>query len=89
MNVFIIIISIIITLLLGGVVFFMFAIWRAILGKSTVDLKLATSIDMNSKRLEQMNKNLTQHNLSTGSLSGDLRDNTKALTNLIKSLEND
>ena len=77
------------TLFLGGVVFFLFAIWRAILGKSSVDLKLATSFDINSKKVEVLTKNLTNFESTISGIKGEIKGLSKNFEAFSKTLNGD
>lgn len=85
MNTFFIIISILILLSILAVAFFLFAIWRAILGKSSVDLKLATTIDIESKKIEALHKSMG----SFSNTQDHLRDEVRDLTRVAKELLNE
>lgn len=87
--IYIAIILTIATFLLGGVVFFLFAIWRAILGKSSVDLKLATSFDINSKKVEVLTKNLTNFESTISGIKGEIKGLSKNFESFSKTLSGD
>ena len=87
MQTVIIIISIIATILLFGVAFFLFAIWRAIIGKSTIDLRVATSVDVNTKKLTTLGKELTTFEQSIGNLKNDVKDLGRNISTLTKAIK--
>lgn len=66
-----------------GAAFFMFAIWRAILGKSSVDLRLTTSIDIQTKRMEAVNKSMGAYSISTQNLTTEIKEAKRYLKELI------
>lgn len=83
-------IAIILTVLTIGVLavaFFLMAIWRAILGKSSVDLKLATTIDIETKKIEALHKSMGTYTNEQGSLRNDLREIGKSLKELITKID--
>lgn len=83
-------ISVILTILTIGVLavaFFLMAIWRAILGKSSVDLKLATTIDIETKRIEALHKSMGSYSNEQNSLRNDLREIGKSLKELITKID--
>lgn len=66
------------------IAFFLFAIWRAIMGKSTVDLKLIVSLDMFKKKAEKISADF-----STGSTAIDgLKHEVRELHRFLKSDNN-
>lgn len=79
-------IGIIIVLSIGVLLicFFLFAIWRAILGKSSVDLRLSTSMEIHAKKIEALNKNFTQYS----GVQDNLRKEMQEATRILKDLKN-
>ena len=78
-------ISIILTLIalaLLGIAFFIMAIWRAILGKSSIDGKLTTSISLFTKKIESASGNINKHSNSTDNLKTEIKE----VKNLLKTL---
>ena len=73
-----------ITLELFLIAFFLFAMWRALLGKSSIDLRLSVSIDMNTKKLEALNKNF----IGYSSTIDNLRHEMKEASRLLKDIKN-
>ena len=67
------------------VAFFLFAIWRAIFGKSSVDLKLATSITSQTKKMETLTKGLGEY----GNTQDALKDVMKDMVSLIRNMRNE
>ena len=65
------------------VAFFLFAIWRAILGKSSVDLKLATSVDIQTKRIENLSKNFNSYDANLKNLTHEAKEMSKYLKDII------
>ena len=65
------------------VAFFLFAIWRAILGKSSVDLKLATSVDIQTKRIENFSKNFNSYDANLKNLTHEAKEMSKYLKDII------
>lgn len=83
-------IGIILTILTLGVIavaFFLFAIWRAIIGKSSVDLKLATSVDIQTKRIEALNKSMNGYDTTNQNLMNEAREIKRHLKDIISSNE--
>lgn len=71
-------------LALLGIVFFLFAIWRATIGKSGVELKLANSVNMHSKKIDSLNKGFDKYATTQASL----KDETREVKRLLKELLN-
>jgi len=67
------------------VAFFLFAIWRAIFGKSSVDLKLATSVTAQSKKMEILTKSLGEYSTTQDALKDVMKD----AVSLIRQLRNE
>ncbi len=61
MNTFIVIMSILFFLVLLFIALFLFAIWRGILGKSSVDLQLSTTMKMVGTKMETLSGNLDRN----------------------------
>lgn len=68
------------TLVVG---FFLFAIWRAIMGKSSVDIKLATSVVQNGKKLDALTKSMSEHTASQNTLRGTIKDAITLIKNTL------
>ncbi len=69
------------------IAFFMMALWRAVMGKSSVDLKLATTIDKNTKRVEALHKDFGTYGTSQDGLQKEVHDAKGAIERFIKILE--
>lgn len=81
-------IGIILTVIALGILliaFFVFATWRALLGKSSVDLKLATSVDIQTKKLEGFNKSMDKYNATNSSMGTELKDIKRYLKDIVNS----
>ena len=61
MNTFIVIMSILFFIVLLFIALFLFAIWRGILGKSSVDLQLSTTMKMVGTKMETLSGNLDRN----------------------------
>ena len=82
-----IIIGIFIVIGIFLIAFFLFAIWRAILGRTGVEVKLATFMQDNNKKLDKLNQSLNSFETSvkanTNVFTGVSRE-LKAFSNAIK-----
>lgn len=67
----------------GLIAFFMFAIWRAILGKSSVDLQLSTNIRYLMDKIEALNKGMTNYSTIQGNVGKELKDLGKTIETLV------
>lgn len=85
--IYIAIILTVMTIAILIVAFFLFAIWRAILGKSSVDLKLSTSVDIQTKRIETLNKNFNTYDGSINGLVHEAKEISKHLKDIISKNE--
>lgn len=84
-------INIILTVLVVAVsviAFFMLAIWRAILGKTSIDGRLATTVTIFNKKLDNMDSNFNKYSDSQNKLSTELKD-IKNLLRGLKSMRNE
>lgn len=62
------------------IAFFLFAIWRAILGRTGVEVKLATFLQDNNKKLEKTTQ-------AIASFETTCKGNTTAITDVSRSLK--
>lgn len=65
------------------VAFFLFALWRAVIGKSSVDLKLSTSVSIQGKKMDALSKNLGDYNTTQEALHSTLKEGFTMVKNLI------
>lgn len=79
MSIAIIIVLILCFLALLCIAFFLFAIWRALLGKSTVDLKLNTTITAFNKKADKMSSDIADNSVASNKLATELRELTRFL----------
>lgn len=56
------------------VAFFLFAIWRAMLGRTAITFKLSMDVSANSKKMDLLTKALGTNVNSSRDLSTELRD---------------
>ena len=61
------------------IAFFLFAIWRAILGKSSVDMKLATSVTLQTKKMGDLTKALGDYSGEQVTLSKTINEAVQLL----------
>lgn len=83
MTLYILIVLTIIALSGLCVVFFLFAIWRAILGKTGIDLRLSTSVDIQTKKIEALNKSMGAYDTTTHNLMTEAKEIRRHLKNLV------
>lgn len=54
--------------------FFIFCLWRSVMGKSSVDLKLAVATDLNTKKQQEVVNGLSHHSTVTDSLKKEISE---------------
>ena len=64
--------------------FFMMAIWRAILGKASVDLKTQVTLDKNTKKLETFNKSLGGYAQEQNNIKNEIKEVGGLIKELIR-----
>jgi len=65
------------------IAFFLFAIWRAIIGKSGVELKLANSINLHTKKIDTLDKSFDKYASVQSSLKDETREAKRYLKDII------
>jgi hypothetical protein len=74
MNTFIIIMAILFFLVNLMIGLMLFAIWRAVLGKSSVDFQLSTTMTMVGKKMETLSGSMDRHASGNADISKELRE---------------
>lgn len=80
MNAFIIISVILFLLLNAGILFFLMAIWRAILGKSSIDTKLGVAVNVLTTALDKHNGSTNKNTTEQGEVAKQMRELNRNLT---------
>lgn len=76
------IIGIIMCLLMFLIAFFLFAMWRAIIGKSSIDFKLAEMVHKNTKSLGEHQMVLSAHAKVEANLESSMNDLRRVMDKL-------
>lgn len=88
MNTFIVIMAILFFIINLFIALFLFAIWRGILGKSTIDFKLSTTMTAVGKKMETLSTSLDKHAIGNSDVSKQLKEVSRSLGSLADKLEN-
>lgn len=74
MNTFWIIIAISLVIELGLLVIFLMGIWKAIIGKSTIDSKLAMTMMTTGKKMDGLSGSLDKNSNGSGEVAKQLKE---------------
>lgn len=79
MNAFIIIMAILFLLVFICIGFFLMCIWRAILGKTGTELKLATALTSTGKKMDTLGGNIDRNSRSFEGLEKQMKEVVRTL----------
>ena len=84
MNTFWIIIAISLVIELGLLVIFLMGIWKAIIGKSTIDSKLAMTMMTTGKKMDSLSGSLDKNSNGSGEVAKQLKEVARNLKDFDK-----
>ena len=84
MNTFWIIIAIALVIELGLLVIFLMGIWKAIIGKSTIDSKLAMTMMTTGKKMDSLSGSLDKNSNGSGEVAKQLKEVARNLKDFDK-----
>jgi len=76
-------------LMLAAMAFFMFCIWRAIIGKSSVDLRLNTTLGMHAKKLDNLGSKMDSNTIEQGKLATQMKLLARSVSDALKKDKSD
>ena len=84
MNTFWIIIAIALVIELGFLVIFLMGIWKAIIGKTTIDSKLAMTMMTTGKKMDSLSGSLDKNSNGSGEVAKQLKEVARNLKDFDK-----
>jgi len=87
MNIFYIIMTVLLFIGLVATIIILFAIWRAILGKSSVDFKLAVTMQSANKKMDSLAGSLDSNTTGSSELAKQLKEVARGIKSMTDKIE--